>query len=158
MASTIRAATAADVLVMVELSERKREQYERFQPLFWRKAADSRERHTTHLAGLFARDQHLALVSETAGALDGFLIAELRPAPPVCDPGGLTCLIDDFVVADEARWDDIGPSLLRHVGEEARRRGAVQLVVVCAHLDAPKRAMLASAGYSIASEWHVRTL
>ena len=121
-------------------------------------AADSRQRHTTYLAGLLARGQHLALVAEAAGALDGFLIAELRPAPPVCDPGGLTCLVDDFVVADEARWDDVGSALLRRVGEVARARGAVQLVVVCAHLDAPKRAMLASAAFSVASEWHVRPL
>ena len=158
MASTIRAATAGDVPALVDLSERKREQYARFQPLFWRKAADSRERHSTYLAGLLTRGQHLALVSEAAGALDGFLIAELRPAPPVYDPGGLTCLVDDFVVADEARWDDVGSALLRRAGEEARRRGAVQLVVVCAHLDGPKRAMLASAGFSVASGWHVRAL
>jgi GNAT superfamily N-acetyltransferase len=158
MVSTIRAATAGDIAAMVELSERKREQYERFQPVFWRKAADSRERHTTYLAGLLARGQHLALVSEAAGALDGFLIAELRPAPPVYDPGGLTCLVDDFVLADEARWDDVGSALLRRAGEEALARGAVQVVVVCAHLDGPKRAMLASSGYSIASEWHVRPL
>ena len=154
----IRAARADDITALVELSERKREQYERFQPVFWRKAADSRERHTTYLAGLLARGQHLALVSVTAGALDGFLIAELRPAPPVYDPGGLTCLVDDFVVADEARWDDVGSALLRRASEEARARGAVQLVVVCAHLDAPKRAMLASGGFSVASEWHVRPL
>ena len=158
MTDMIRAARTDDITAMVELSERKREQYERFQPVFWRKAADSRERHTTYLAGLLARGQHLALVAEAAGVLDGFLIAELRPAPPVCDPGGLTCLVDDFVLADEARWDDIGSALLRRVGEEARARGAVQLVVVCAHLDAPKRAMLASAGFSVASEWHVRPL
>src|SRR3712207_6165929 len=158
MTDMIRAARTDDITAMVELSERKREQYARFQPVFWRKATDSRERHTTYLAGLVARGQHLALVSEAAGALDGFLIAAPRPAPPVYDPGGLTCLVDDFVVADEARWDDVGSALLRRAGEEARRRDAVQLVVVCAHLDAPKRAMLASAGFSVASEWHVRPL
>jgi hypothetical protein len=30
--------------------------------------------------------------------------------------------------------------------------------VVCGHLDEPKRAMLARAGYGVASEWHTKEL
>jgi hypothetical protein len=36
----------------------------------------------------------------------------------------------------------------------ARERGAVQVIVVCAPEDEPKRAMLAGAGMVVVSEWH----
>jgi len=39
-----------------------------------------------------------------AGQLTGFLIATLNLAPPVYDPGGLTCDIDDFVVTPAPKW------------------------------------------------------
>ena len=44
------------------------------------------------------------------------------------------------------------------VMQQARQRGAAQTVVVCGHLDQPKRAMLAQVGFSIASEWYVQSL
>ena len=68
--------------------------------------------------------------------MTGFLIAALLPAPPVYDPGGLTCQIDDFTVGYEEKWATTGPALLRAGLAEAARRGAVQAVVVTAHLDA----------------------
>ncbi len=37
-------------------------------------------------------------------------------------------------------------------------RIADQSVVVCGHLDQPKRTMLDQMGYSIASEWYVHNL
>ncbi len=41
MDGTIRDAGSADVPRMVELSEKKRTEYEQQQPIFWRKARDS---------------------------------------------------------------------------------------------------------------------
>ena len=55
-------------------------------------------------------------------------------------------------------WESVGQELLKEVLQLARERGAAQSVVVCGHLDQPKRAMLAQLGYSIASEWYVRDL
>ena len=77
----------------------RREQYARYQPLYWRPAVGVQDIHRAYLAGLVASDQVITLVSEDAGQVTGFLIATLSPAPPVYDPGGLTCAIDDFVSA-----------------------------------------------------------
>ena len=63
-----------------------------------RPAAAAPDKHHTYLGSLVASDEIITLVSEEAGQLSGFLIAALDPAPPVYDPGGLTCQIDDFVV------------------------------------------------------------
>lgn len=154
----IRKATQQDVPTMVELAEQRRIQYQQYQPTFWRKAADSREKHTPFLSKLVQDERVVALVSERNGVVDGFLIATLVPAPPVYDTGGMTCSIDDFWVADGLDWKQSGKALLDEAMREMKARGAVQTVVVCAHLDESKRVMLAEEGFTIASEWYVRDI
>jgi GNAT superfamily N-acetyltransferase len=143
---------------MVDLSEQKRREYQAYQPRFWRKAADSREKQLPFFERLIENDRVIALVHELSGSIDGFVIASLMDAPPVYDPGGMTCLIDDFVVAAAGNWTTVGEALLAAANQEAKARGAVQTVVVCGHRDGPKRAMLAEGGFSIASEWYVREI
>jgi len=151
----IRPAVQADVHAMADLAAIRREQYARYQPRFWRPAAAAPGKHRAYLASLVARDEVITLVSDEAGQLTGFLIAALNPAPPVYDPGGLTCDIDDFVVAPATRWPTTGVQLLRAALAQAGQRGAVQAVVVTAHLDQPKRQALRACGLEIASEWWV---
>ncbi|MFZ5815196.1 MAG: N-acetyltransferase [Bacillota bacterium] len=154
----IRPATSADLPAMVALSEAKRTEYERYQPVFWRKAPDSAAVQAPFFTALLQRPNVIALVHEERGVVDGFLIADLIPSPPVYAPGGLTCRIDDYCVASGADWEQVGLALLRAAEAAGAERGAVQTVVVCGHLDLPKRAMLAAAGYSIASEWWTRPI
>jgi GNAT superfamily N-acetyltransferase len=156
--SAIRKAGPADVPRMVDLSEQKRLQHQSYQPTFWRKAADSREKQLPHFERVIGSDRVIALVHERAGTIDGFVIATVVEAPPVYDPGGLTCVVDDFVVADPQDWEAIGAPLLSEAYREASAQGAVQTVVVCGHQDQPKRAMLAGDGFSIASEWYVKEI
>jgi GNAT superfamily N-acetyltransferase len=151
----IRAAAQTDVPAMAALADARREQYARYQPLFWRPAAAAAERHHAYLGRLVASEQVITLVSEEDGRVTGFLIASLKPAPPVYDPGGLSCDIDDFAVTPAANWPTTGVGLLRAALAEARLRGAVQAVVVTAHLDEPKRRALRACGLEIASEWWV---
>lgn len=152
----IRKALAADVPAMVDLSEQKRLQYQAYQPLFWSKAGDSREKQTPFMAAMIARENVIALVHEREGVADGFVIASLVPSPPVY-AAGLTCVIDDYCVAEQ-NWDGTGKALLDAALAVARERGAAQCVVVCGHMDQPKRALLAASGLTIASEWWVRPL
>lgn len=140
---------------MTALAALRREQYARYQPLFWRPAAGAAGKQRPYLARLVAGDEVITLVSDEAGQVTGFLIAALTPAPPVYDPGGLTCQIDDFVVSPATRWATTGAGLLRAGLAEAGRRGAVQAVVVTGHLDEPKRQALRACGLEIASEWWV---
>jgi ribosomal protein S18 acetylase RimI-like enzyme len=151
----IRNAAAADVAAMAGLAEMRRQQYARYQPLFWRPAAGALDRHRPYLAKLVDSDQVITLVSEEAGELTGFLVATLTGAPGVYDPGGPTCQIDDFAVMPGDRWQTTGARLLRAGLAEAGQRGAIQAVVVTGHLDEPKREMLRACGLEIASEWWV---
>jgi GNAT superfamily N-acetyltransferase len=151
----IRPAGQADVAAMTTLATVRREQYARYQPLFWRPAVGAQDKQRAYLASLVASDEVITLVSEDAGQVTGFLIATLTPAPPVYDPGGLTCQIDDFVVAPAAKWPTTGAELLRAGLSEAGRRGAIQAVVVTGHLDQLKREALQACGLEIASEWWV---
>src|SRR5438128_6163438 len=104
----VRRARREDAPAMVDLSEQKRIQYEAYQPRFWRTAADSRERQLPFLEKLIDSDRVIALVHEAAGRIDGFVIASMVEAPPVYDPGGQTCLIDDFAVGAASDWATIG--------------------------------------------------
>jgi len=140
---------------MTALAGLRRAQYAQYQPVFWRQAATAEEKHQPYLGRLVASEDVIALVSEEAGRVTGFLIASLSPAPPTYDPGGPSCVIDDFVVTPAVNWPTTGVRLLRAALAEAARRGAVQAVVVTAHLDDAQRGALRACGLEVASEWWV---
>jgi hypothetical protein len=145
---------------MAELAELKREQYKTHAPIFHRPKPDVRDLHAAFLASQIEnRERQLALVHEAAsGHVDGFLIATMVPAPPVYDPGGLTCLIDDFTVDRSDLWATVGRELLEEAIRLSEPMGGVQTVVVCGPQDGPKRAMLLDSGQIVASEWFTKPL
>jgi GNAT superfamily N-acetyltransferase len=155
---TIRAARVEDLEGILNLADAARRRYATYQPVFWRPAADARARQEPYLAALLRDPDVLAYVGLIDGAVVGFAIARLLSAPPVYDPGGLTCLFDDFTVADPELWSGLGVALLHAVHDTARLRGAVQLVVVTATRDTSKRAALAAAGLVSTSEWWIGTV
>ena len=158
MNGAIRYAQLIDIPYMVELSEQKRLQYQSYQPTFWRKAKNSRQVQLPYLEELVSKENIIALVYEQDGQIKGFVIAMLHSAPPVYEPEGTTCTIDDFCVANQEDWSTVGTALLREVDCKAKDQGAVQIVVVCGHLDQAKREMLALESFTIASEWYVRNI
>jgi GNAT superfamily N-acetyltransferase len=151
----IRIAIHTDISQMAALSEKKRMEYEAYAPMFWRRAADSMEKQKPYFAAQLAGENAICCVSEVNGEIDGFIIAQVGEAPPVYDPGGLVCVVDDFVVAEPALWNTVGRDLLDEARRMARLRGAELAVVVCGQMDVPKREMLQAAGLYVASEWWV---
>jgi GNAT superfamily N-acetyltransferase len=149
----IRAATAGDLDAVVELAAAARAGHATHQPVFWRPAADARDRHRPFLAGQIADEDVISLVATDHDAVVGFAVGVLHPAPPVYDPGGPTCTVDDFTVDDPARWATTGTALLRQVCSRAAALGAVQVVVVVGDHDHAKQAALAAAGLTAASQW-----
>lgn len=154
----IRTAIEADIPRMVAILETKRIEYEGYSPIFWRKASDSAAKQEVYFQRLLNRTEIIALVAEAGDALSGFVIGAITPAPPVYNPGGSVCIVDDFAVADPEDWESVGATLLAAVEREAKARGAVLSVVVCAQRDQAKREMLQHAGSTVASEWHVKPL
>jgi GNAT superfamily N-acetyltransferase len=154
----VRRATAADLERILELAAAKRAEYAAYAPVYWRPAGDAVERHRPWLLAQIENEDNISFVAELAGTVAGFIIAQLVPAPPVYDPGGATCFIDDFAVERAAEWSTVGRALLDRATDVAKERGAVQTAVNCALADEPKHAMLSAAGHSISNAVHVRPL
>ena len=151
----IRRATHDDIEDVAALAAVRRGDYEAHQPRFWRQADDALARHRAYLDGLVDDPDHVFLVAGGAGRVSGFVIGRLVPAPPVYEPGGLTCLVDDFAVERADAWASVGSVLLRDLSRVARARGAVQIVVVSGRHDEPKRLAVQAAGLVVATEWWV---
>lgn len=151
---TIRLATPADLPAIVALTERRRAQYQAYQPTFWRPAPNAAEAQGAFFQTLFDRADHHFLVHESSSGVDGFVIARIVPSPPVYAPGGPTCSIDDFI----APWLVTGTALLEAAIAWAKEQGAAQVVVVTAQKDETKRVMLADCGLTVASEWWTKPI
>ncbi len=158
MKMSIRPATEKDVDRMVELSDLKRTEYAGYSPVFWHKAADANPLQVKFFHAQLSRDNNIILVAEENGQVKGFIIASIVNAPPVYDPGGSVCMIDDFTVSKPELWPTTGRALLQEATRQAKTRGAVLSVIVCPHLDEVKRSMLKENGSTIASEWYVHPL
>jgi GNAT superfamily N-acetyltransferase len=140
---------------MVRLSAAKRAAYAEVRSPFWRPARGADAAQAAWFERLVARDEVLALVVDGEGGLDGFLLGVLASAPPVYDPGGLVCAVDDFCVRDPSLWPSVGAALLDALRDRARTRGAALVHVVCGAHDAPKRALLAAPDFAPTSTWFV---
>lgn len=154
-ATVIRPAAAGDLDAILALADIRRQQYVTYQPRFWRPVPDAAARQAPYLVGLITDPAVITLVATTGTELVGYAVGQLVPAPPVYDPGGPTCLVDDFTVAAPGLWATVGVDLLAAVTRTATDRGAAQVVVVTAVRDDPKRAALDRSGLTPASEWWV---
>jgi len=147
----IRTAKETDIPRMVAIAETKHVEYEGYSPLFWRKAPDSSPKQAVFFQRLLTSPEVLALVAEEGDTLLGFIISALTLPPPVYNPGGPVCIVDNFAVANPQDWDSVGAELLAAVERAAKVRGAVLSVIVCPQRDEAKRAMLQQAGAAVAS-------
>jgi hypothetical protein len=154
----IHQATQDHVSRMVELSALKRAQYQTHSPIFWRPAADADRLQEKFFRGLLADPSWICLVHENAGGIDGFILARLIAAPPVYDPGGKVCMIDDFAVSDSSLWPTVGMALRDAAERKSSDAGAVVSVTVCGQGDGPKRTALQNSGAHVASEWYVHSI
>jgi hypothetical protein len=154
----IRQSTKADVPEMVGLSARKRKQYAEYSPVFWRMADGASNLQRAFFDGLVVDPSWICLVHENGNGISGFIIAHVTTAPPVYDPGGKVCIIDDFAVAKPTLWATVGMALQGEAERRAAVAGAVISIIVCGQRDIPKRNALLDSGSELASEWYVRPI
>ena len=154
----IRRATSSDVADLVRISAKFRSELAGFQPQFWRVAEGADEKQHGFFEFVISQDKMVVLVAESETGIQGFLMAAFVPAPPVYDPGGLTCLVDDFGVKNTEDWIEIGEQLLNYLSPLAKEKGCNQMVIICPQLHLGKRSLLSSLEFSVASEWWVRGL
>lgn len=150
---TTRRGQAQDLEQLLELARRRRARYATYAPVFWRPADNAVDVQRPHFRGLLDNAEAGVFVALEDERVVGFLVASLVGSPPVYDPGGATCLVDDFTVAGDAQWPWAGPLLLAEAKRWAAERQAVQVVVVVGHLDGAKRDLLGGSGLLLTSEW-----
>ncbi|WP_207760981.1 GNAT family N-acetyltransferase [Holospora curviuscula] len=156
---SIRLSQANDIESIVEMSYQKRRLYEKAQPQFWKYAGDIAElSQAKWFEELLGSNDHIMLTATCHQKIVGFIIGKLMPAPEVYNPGGLTLMIDDFCVANEAEWHSIGSKLVQKIKAIAKLRGAAQVLIVCGSHDGPKCHFLKKMGLTVASEWYVGSI
>ncbi len=147
----VREATDSDVEACVALAERSHRQLQKYQPVYWRKAAKSADSLRMVLSALPAAADSYFLVAVEGSRTLGFLVARKVAMAPAFAPGGDTWLVDEFCVEEPHYWLGVGEALLSHVSTLVHEHGAVQIVVVCADRDLAKTEMLRRADLTIAS-------
>ena len=91
----------ADLDGLLGIASARRTAYAAYQARFWRPAPDAIDSQRAYFTSILDDDQTLVLTAtEDDAGLRGFAIGRLVPAPPVYDPGGVSCVVDDFAVAD----------------------------------------------------------
>ncbi|MBI3197185.1 MAG: GNAT family N-acetyltransferase [Rhodospirillales bacterium] len=154
----VRKAAASDIEATVEMAERNRRQYQKYQPTFWRKHPQSAAMTQIFFTRLLTEPGTFFLVAVEGSQLLGFLIARKFPSSPVFDPGGDTYLIDDFCVIEPQYWLTIGEALLSHASTLIHEHGAAQILVTCADRDLAKTEVLRRSELTIASNWWTKAL
>lgn len=147
----IQEAKKSDISWMVNLSHSKRENYSKIQKQFWKMSENSDEIQTKWFEELLERQDIIALVSNDK---KGFVIGKIVTPPEVYD-AGLTLMIDDFCVADESLWINLGKELIYEIKVLAKAKMVSQFLVVCGAHDFHKKSLLKEVGLTKASEWLV---
>lgn len=142
--------TPLDIPFMVELSNKKRNDYSIVQPKFWRKAVDANTKQSSWFQEILPKDDYILLIAQDVG----FIIGRLIKAPEVYDPGGLTVMIDDFCVKTPNLWLTVGSHLINEIKVIAKNKGATQILIVCGAHDEDKRQFLKNRNFLCTSEWY----
>lgn len=152
----IVAASVDDAHEAAVLADAKRAEYERYSPVFWRRAVNALELHEPWLANCLSDDGYTSFAARSVEALVGIAMAAHRVFPPPfrSDPEP-SWLVDDFFVTSPADWQTVGKALLEAVEQAAHEQGAARLVVLSARRDEAKRAMLDACGYERGASWWV---
>jgi hypothetical protein len=155
----IRDCHVADVSVMAELAEAKRQHYRDHASPFQRPARGGREIHESFLRELLEREDFTVLVHDAGGSIDGFIVARFGSAPPPFGEGSLFH-VDDFVLADPTTWLTVGRALLDEVMRRAEGAGIEKVIVVSgpASVDEAKTAFLRAVGLVVEAQWRVKPL
>ena len=146
----IRRATASDLDAVVAIIEGQRRQYQKYQPTFWRKAADSAAASTAFFTRILAETESYFLVATEGRQILGFLIARKSASD--------TYLIDEFAVLEPRHWLSVGEALLSHATTLLHEHGAAQVVAICADRDLAKAEVLRRSDLTIASNWWTKPL
>jgi hypothetical protein len=141
-----RPLTLADLDWVTGLAAARRARLVAFAPRFWNPSREARTVHAGFLGGLIGSPDVMAVRSE-----HGFLFGLPRRGRLFVDD----MVIDDMVMADDARWPGEGAALLRHaVGATS----PAALRFVCPVHELPRAEAARAVGLTVAESWWHRDL
>lgn len=155
---TIRFAVTSDIPEMVKLSEAQRILDAQQQPMLWRKAKDSATHQLEYYEHYMQEDHIMIQVNQSGKGINGFIVAIMQIPPKIYELPGYTCIINDFVVANDTLWNTVGRDLLQSTIAEAKNLKAVQIVVVSHTHNRGKQTLLKKFGLEVASQWYTKTI
>lgn len=145
----IRKSGLNDLDWIVKLSNQKRLNYEKFQPIFWKMAQNSDHIQKKYLEEELQKEEVLAFCFDDKSA---FIVGKIINPPEVYD-SGLTLMIDDFCVSSPSLWKNQGKKLLQEIILQAKSFQVKQILVVCGNHDKEKSEILKELNLQIASNW-----
>ncbi|MFM2200158.1 MAG: hypothetical protein RL769_211 [Pseudomonadota bacterium] len=159
MSKKISLAKFSDISWMVDLSEIKRSNYQKYQPNFFKKNPNSLLIQSKYFEELLSDKNIIALVLSDKS---GFIMGRIITPPSVYD-AGLTLMIDDFCVSDinhnnSNPWFDQGQILLDEIIKIAKSREVKQILVVSGNHDKNKTEFLKKNNLTIASLWLTKVI
>lgn len=145
---------------MVAIASSKRDEDEKAQPFFWRRAETADQSLRVWLEKCLGNPKKWVFVATQyqTGDITGFIIGKLEDSPAGYAPGGKIITIDDFCVATSASWEDTGGLLLDKLVHAGRGKGGSQVLVVAGEHEEAKWQFLQSKGLSLASRGYVKKI
>jgi predicted N-acetyltransferase YhbS len=157
MSLAIRDCTAADLEAVVRILEARREDYARYEPVFWKRKQGVAKASGDYLRTWLGADRAVCLVAEQNGEVVGVLFGREAPTPPIYDAGP-TAMIDDYHVKSPELWSTAGAALLEEARSRFKALGLKQFVVVSGYKDHAKMVFLRDHKLSLASAWFTAAL
>ncbi len=152
----IRPASGADVDAVADLAHEHRIRQQGWDPEFWSMSPSARQIHPMLLRVALDNAAGLALVSENAGAVDGYLFASVAPDPR--DKRRSLWVVDDLGVASPRSWHSVAPALLAAVAARRDESSTSAMVIGCPHGDHDRAMMLIASGFRISCWFRTRRL
>lgn len=153
---SVRPCETGDLERVVAILEARREEYARYEPVFWKRKHGTGPASAEFLKGHVENERAVSLVAvegeHDEARVVGFLFALEMRVPPVYDAGP-TALIDDFHMARPELWETAGVALLEEAKARLRDMGLQQIVVVSGYADHAKMVFARRQGLSLASAW-----
>jgi len=157
MSIAVRDCTAADLEAVVHILEARREDYARYEPVFWKRKPGVARSSADYLRTWLNADRTVCLVAIQGEDVVGFLFGREAPTPPVYDAGP-TAVIDDYHVKSPELWPTAGAALLAEARARLKDMGFRQFVVVSGYKDHAKMVFLRDHRLSLASAWFTAAL
>ncbi|AIL66013.1 putative acetyltransferase [Rickettsiales bacterium Ac37b] len=151
-----------DIKFTVALSALKRTQYEKVQPLFWKKAVNSdQSQYEYFMQELHVSkqdDSHIIMLTYKDGkSVKGFITGYVKELPVEYEKKKI-CVIDDFMVLKPELWLSVGKELYLEMAYIAFKKGAVGIKVVCGTHDIPKIKLMQDLNLMLASNWWTKDI